>query len=175
MKCNNCPALRTEGFEYPESYCAAGVPEDGKMVTDDGCRYTMRRIAARIDRRDRQAARQYDGVAEYYQEEQEKEHAMRVAIKKGMEESRWHDIVLARKSDTDGGLFEATENILNDEMPAYVMWAYQDAEREIQKGYCARCEYGVRKRPQKCATCRRNRYMKDNFKEDDHERRPENE
>lgn len=30
MKCNKCPALRTEGYEYPEEYCYIGI---------DGCEF----------------------------------------------------------------------------------------------------------------------------------------
>lgn len=41
MKCRYCPALRTEGYEYPESYCALGVPDEEMIDFKDetsGCR-----------------------------------------------------------------------------------------------------------------------------------------
>ena len=54
MKCDNCPALRTDGYEYPESYCAAGVPEGGKKRTEYGCRYSAEIIRRRMYRLDRE-------------------------------------------------------------------------------------------------------------------------
>ncbi len=36
MKCENCRFLRTEGYEYPESYCGAGVAEDDERATSAG-------------------------------------------------------------------------------------------------------------------------------------------
>lgn len=35
MKCKNCPALKSDGYEYPEYYCAA-YPEDDCVDFDDG-------------------------------------------------------------------------------------------------------------------------------------------
>ena len=36
MRCENCPALKTKGYEYPESYCSV-YPEDEICDFDDGC------------------------------------------------------------------------------------------------------------------------------------------
>ena len=35
MKCKNCPALKCDGFEYPEYYCSI-YPEDDCVDFDDG-------------------------------------------------------------------------------------------------------------------------------------------
>lgn len=35
MKCKNCPALKKEGYEYPEYYCSI-YPEDDCVDFDDG-------------------------------------------------------------------------------------------------------------------------------------------
>lgn len=35
MKCEKCPALKKEGFEYPEYYCSI-YPEDDCVDFDDG-------------------------------------------------------------------------------------------------------------------------------------------
>lgn len=37
MKCNNCCALRTEGYEYPKSYCYSveNRPRDSQMDGED--------------------------------------------------------------------------------------------------------------------------------------------
>ena len=47
MKCDNCRFLRTEGYEYPETYCGAGVTEDDERVTDDGCSYHYKTLEKR--------------------------------------------------------------------------------------------------------------------------------
>lgn len=44
MKCDDCGFLRTEGYEYPESYCGAGVSEDDERFTGDGCTYHYKNL-----------------------------------------------------------------------------------------------------------------------------------
>lgn len=39
-KCENCGHLRVEGYEYPESYCELGIPEDDPRYDGEGCSYT---------------------------------------------------------------------------------------------------------------------------------------
>lgn len=46
-KCENCRYLESEGYEYPESYCAAGVSEDDPHYDGDGCDYHCRTLAKR--------------------------------------------------------------------------------------------------------------------------------
>jgi hypothetical protein len=36
MKCCNCPALRTEGYEYPETYCGLGISDEDTIEFKDG-------------------------------------------------------------------------------------------------------------------------------------------
>lgn len=48
MKCENCGFLYTEGYEYPESYCAAGVAEDDERATADGCSYHYKTLEKRV-------------------------------------------------------------------------------------------------------------------------------
>lgn len=163
MKCDNCPALATEGYEYPESYCAAGVPDNGKMATGGGCKYSISVIRKRMERIDRQKERQYDGILEYYQEREGLERAMRSALRKEIVEADYKHIALARKSDrNDGKLYDQTEYIINGELPMELVWAYEEAEKEVQLSFCRECRW--RGKPQKCATCRRNRSMKDNYR-----------
>lgn len=47
MKCENCRFLRTEGYEYPETYCGAGVAEDDERATSDGCSYHYKTLEKR--------------------------------------------------------------------------------------------------------------------------------
>lgn len=47
--CENCGYLGMDGYEYPESYCMAGVGEDDPLVFCDkngslGCIYTERQL-----------------------------------------------------------------------------------------------------------------------------------
>lgn len=50
MKCDNCPALRYEGYEYPEPYCAAGFYEDNRDFADgsEGCLHRLSTINKRL-------------------------------------------------------------------------------------------------------------------------------
>lgn len=50
MKCKNCPALKSDGYEYPEYYCAA-YPEDDCVDFDDGsegCYHPLNAIKNRL-------------------------------------------------------------------------------------------------------------------------------
>lgn len=46
--CENCQFLFTEGYEYPESYCGAGISEDDDKFFEDskgcGCKYNLRTL-----------------------------------------------------------------------------------------------------------------------------------
>lgn len=155
MKCDNCPALRTDGGEYPESYCAAGVPEDSKMCTDGGCRYPLKAIRQRIERRDKMEAHQYDGIEEWYREGREREGAMRRAIE---EEFTAEGVLLCVKSDIGDKYYP-----YNGDIAAFIRYRYEEAVDEIQKTYCDRCRW--RDRYQKCTSCRRNTMRRDLFEE----------
>lgn len=154
MKCDNCPALRTDGYEYPEKYCAAGVPEDSKMCTDGGCRYPLKAILRRIERRDEMESHCYNGVEEWYEDAREHDEAMRCAIEEVFAEN---DVLLCVKTGIDkcypycGDLSERIRN------------KYDEAVDEIQKTYCERCRW--RDRYQKCTACRRNLMRRDLFEE----------
>jgi len=47
MKCENCGFLYTEGYEYPETYCAAGVGDDDIHFTGEGCTYHFKTLQKR--------------------------------------------------------------------------------------------------------------------------------
>lgn len=163
MKCEDCPALRVEGYEYPESYCAAGVPEDGKMATDSGCKYTLDRILKRIRHRDRQEAKQYDGVDEWYTEELKTEAAMRDAMQTVFAE-HYGGLYLCFQNDRGEYYALCGDGKLTGDIAADVLMKFRDAEAALQKSYCERCKW--QGKWQKCSCCRRKRDMKDNFVED---------
>ena len=167
MKCENCPALRTEGYEYPEEYCAAYVPETSMVDFKDGscgCRYTAKRIAKRVDRYDQMRDHQYDGIEVYAEETDGTEQAMRAAITSALEKTH---LTLCHKSDIDGKLYEADADAYTlRELPALLRWDYEEEEEKVQKAFCDKCRW--RTRYQKCSCCRRNRKMRDNYEEEDH-------
>lgn len=164
MKCVNCPALRVSGYEYPEEYCAAGVPEKSVVEFRDGsgCRYTAQQIAKRVERRDRMQDQQYDGIEVYAEESEGTEQAMRTALASALEKT---DLTLCVKSDRDGTLYEASA-YAQRELPAWLRWAYEEEEEKVQKAFCDKCRW--RTRYQKCTCCRRNRNMRDNYEEEKH-------
>lgn len=53
MKCENCRFLRTEGYEYPETYCGAGVADDDERLTSDGCSYHYKTLLKMERERDK--------------------------------------------------------------------------------------------------------------------------
>ena len=77
MRCENCPALKTKGYEYPESYCSV-YPEDEICDFDDGCgcKHPWNAIKKRRQCNEEAEAHQYDGIVEFYQEQQDKEQAV---------------------------------------------------------------------------------------------------
>lgn len=167
MKCENCPALKYEGYEYPESYCGAGVPEDGKMVTDCGCRYTAKQIVKRMRRQEDMRDHSYDGMAEWYIEHQKHENAMMDAINNTLENA-FDGQYICYKSATGDKYYPTRGNgKAGSEFALNVLQAYEDAERKIQLEYCGKCRW--KNRPQKCACCRRNRNMRDLYEEDQNE------
>lgn len=48
-KCEDCGYLESEGYEYPEYYCAAGVSEDDEHYNGEGCNYTYRQLKKRFE------------------------------------------------------------------------------------------------------------------------------
>lgn len=162
MKCDHCPAAESSGGEYPESYCAAGVPE--KSMTDFadgtcGCRYSKKEILKRREIREEREARQWDGIETYADDSFKTEQAMRLALSEALQKA---GLVLCYKS-SEGTLYEASmqENPRVRELPAWLRWAYQDEEEKVQQGFCEKCRWKTRH--QKCSCCRRNRRMRDNY------------
>ena len=82
MRCDNCPALFTEGYEYPEAYCAV-YPESECIEFKDeslGCRHRLSTIQKRLEKWEEYKAHEWDGYAEYYEHELEIEKAIKEAV-----------------------------------------------------------------------------------------------
>ncbi|MGI6040998.1 MAG: hypothetical protein ACOYBH_02080 [Candidatus Alectryocaccobium sp.] len=67
MLCENCPALRIEGYEYPETYCLI-QPEENTYEFSKGCGCYLRpsTIQKRIQYEEEAFSHAYDGVGEWY-------------------------------------------------------------------------------------------------------------
>lgn len=55
MRCKDCKALDYYGYEYPEWYCSAMVPEEKQETFDDGevgCRFSAKAIKLRMKKYD---------------------------------------------------------------------------------------------------------------------------
>lgn len=50
MKCKHCPALRQDGYEYPEEYCALGVQDNETIEDSEGNLGCRRRSAEKVKR-----------------------------------------------------------------------------------------------------------------------------
>lgn len=83
MKCEGCPALWTEGYEYPESFCAV-YPESECVEFKDGswgCYHKLKTIKKRLEQREEIELHQWDGFAEWYEEDQKIENAVKEAMR----------------------------------------------------------------------------------------------
>lgn len=161
MKCDNCEACRSEGYEYPEYYCAAGVPEDGKMATDGGCKYTAKVIHRRLERNDRARDHQYDGIGEWWAEREGKERAMTTAMQKALDEFRSGQLYLCFRNK-DGRYYPLCgDGKATTEFSYIALDDFEDKEKAVQLEFCKKCRW--KERTQKCTCCRRNRHMKDNY------------
>jgi hypothetical protein len=115
MKCDNCPALETEGYESPEAYCAV-YPESECVEFKDGslgCRHKLATINKKLAVRDDYEAHRWDGIGEWYQAEQEKEQAVKEAVRNACELS---EVIFAYKGLND----ELVRCKMDDEIPSFL-------------------------------------------------------
>ena len=131
MKCDNCPALRTEGYEYPEEYCCV-YGEDECLEFKDGsygCRHRLATIEKRLEQLREIEDHQWDGIGEWYEQDQKIDNAVREAVK---EACRLADIVFASEG-SDGSLWKYR---MDDEIPSALTefaWRFRAAIEE--QGY----------------------------------------
>lgn len=167
MKCENCPACRSCGYEDPETYCAAGVPEHGKMVTKSGCKYSLWMIRKRVERRERMQDQQYDGIGDFYATEQELDTAMKEAILSVPNERPYSGDLVIGEKQRDGTIREISPEDWSDTpnpLQFYLREAYEKNEEKVQKRWCNKCIF--QNRHQICTTCSRNRKPgRDRFKD----------
>lgn len=114
MRCENCPALRTEGYEYPESYCSVYSENDPLMCEFEdgkcGCTHPLNAIKKRIDANEKAEAHMYDGIEEFYIEEQKKEQTALNILLDVLNEK---ECVIAHK-DLKGNLVKIDQSIFDN-------------------------------------------------------------
>lgn len=112
MRCENCPALETSGYEYPESYCSI-YPEDDIYDFSDGlcgCKHPMNAIRKKLKEKDAAEAHRYDGIIEFYQEEDKKEQTL---LETFLEVLKENDCTIAYR-DSEGSLHEADISVFDE-------------------------------------------------------------
>lgn len=129
MRCENCPALKTDGYEYPQDYCAC-YPEDDLVDFADGttgCRHPANAIKKKLAILNEFEGKRYEGITEFYQERQDVEIAVTDALLDAM---MWEAVVLAFVND-DNSLSKA--NMESDSVPRSV--AYELIRELESAGY----------------------------------------
>ena len=106
MKCEHCPALRTEGYEYPESYCLLGA-ESTREYADgwSGCYRKMESIKKQVAKIEEMMDHQYDGIDEFAVKEDLQEQAMRTAWEQTIRKTRWGDTLYLCFKNKEGNLY----------------------------------------------------------------------
>ena len=67
MLCENCPALRCEGYEYPEEYCLIQSEDNiRELKNGTGCRLSEKTIRKRVEKAEEMEDLHYDGMAKAY-------------------------------------------------------------------------------------------------------------
>ena len=110
MKCDNCPALRYEGYEYPEPYCAVGFEEESRDFADgsEGCLHRLSTIEKRLIQLEEIESHHWDGIGEFYERECKIEDAMEDAI---INACKLADIILAYGDDDKLYKYNMTKEI----------------------------------------------------------------
>lgn len=149
MKCQHCPALRYEGYEYPESYCLLGGEATREYADGwSGCYRKPESIRKQINKIEEQMAHQYDGIDQWIIERDFKERAIRAAFEKEIHDYRYGTLYLCFKDDdgnyhpigSDSGSGKATR-----EMTDCLQMTYEDElERMEREAYNAEVPQEVR-------------------------------
>lgn len=138
MKCNQCPALRTEGYEYPESYCLLGAEATREYADGwSGCYRKLESIRKQIDKIEEQLAHQYDGIDEFMAEEAIQEQAMRTAWEQTIRKTRWGDTLYLCFKDKEGNLYpygsDTGEGNATQEMLGMLRLTFEEEVRRLER------------------------------------------
>lgn len=138
MKCSNCPALRTEGYEYPESYCLLGC-EGTRSFADgwSGCYRKPESIQKQVDKIEEKMNHQYDGIDEWIVEREIKEKAMQAAFKKEIHDYKYGILYLCFRDERDGHYYpigaDEGSGMASREMTDLLQMTYEDELRKREQ------------------------------------------
>ena len=133
-KCENCGYLASEGYEYTEYYCSAGVSEDDEHYDGEGCNYHWKTLKKRYAEIEEAQAEAYYipicGDCLYYSKCKDKEKI--------------------KKTKTDG-----FDLVCDD---------FCRADNFVEVKPCNNCYWKSINSYHKCNNCVRNKNKKDNYK-----------
>ena len=110
MKCENCKACQKTSHEYPEYECVIGIDDEEFKDGTIGCRLKAKTINKRIEQYEDSRADEWSRYAEFMEESDKKDNALRKAI----EDVLFNDWILCRKF-SDGEIKEVnTSEILKN-------------------------------------------------------------
>lgn len=154
MRCNHCPALRTEGYEYPESYCLLGA-ETTREYADgwSGCYRKPESIRKQVAKIEEAMSHQYDGIDEWIVEREIKEKAMADAFEEEVHDYKYGNLYLCFK-DKDGRYYPIGSDPENGkasrEMTDCLLMTYEDKMHEAErKAYHAEVPEETKKKGRK--------------------------
>lgn len=129
MRCENCPAMRTDGGEYPEYYCACYPEDDWEDFADGatGCRHPANAIKKKLAILDEFEEKRYEGIIEFYQERQDVE----IAVTDALLDAMMLETVVLAFVNNDNSLSRANMEV--DSVPRSV--AYQLIKGLESAGY----------------------------------------
>lgn len=117
MRCENCPALMTEGYEYPESYCSV-YPEDDWIDFSDGtcgCKHPLNAIKKRMRQNEEAETHRYDGIVEFFIEQDAIEQTVLKALLNALKEKECciaHTSLNNELRQIDISVFDGTDEAL---------------------------------------------------------------
>ena len=116
MKCENCPALKTDGYEYPETICSVYGEDEAIEFKDGsiGCRHKLSTIEKRIKMFEDYQDEFYNGYVEWAEKDEEIENAVKEAV---LEACDIENIIFACQSTINNELIRAN---MSKEIPSHL-------------------------------------------------------
>lgn len=116
MKCENCPALKTDGYDYPETICSVYGEDEAVEFRDGsiGCRHKLSTIEKRMKMFEEYQDEFYNGYVEWAEKDEEIENAVKEAV---LEACDIENIIFACQSTINNELIRAN---MNKEIPSHL-------------------------------------------------------
>jgi hypothetical protein len=116
MKCENCPASKTDGYDYPETICSVYGEDEAVEFRDGsiGCRHKLSTIEKKIKMFEEYQDEFYNGYVEWAEKDEEIENAVKEAV---LEACDIENIIFACQSTINNELIRAN---MNKEIPSHL-------------------------------------------------------